>query len=250
VKGCALLDLTRISDEEWSGMTRASSLRRSFEERGFDMRASPILITPAAHCLLGGIKIDSDAKSSIGGLFAAGEVTGGIHGSNRLGGNALTDALIFGRIAGENAADLSGSSGECEVGYERTAREFLDTSTGHVAHRLFLESMDSCRRRIRERVSNSVGPIREEDTLISARVALKEALRLLEASRPRSIEDIPLWFETRNMALVGLMVVGSALRRTESRGCHYRIDYPFRNDVEWCNSIKIQRREEQMEFYL
>lgn len=246
INGGVILDLTKIPEGEWSNSDRTLSLRRSLQADGIDTAGSTFLITPAAHYCIGGLKVDSNSETSVKGLFAAGEVTGGIHGSNRIGGNALTDALVFGEIAGINASERSNISEKPKIDENHALKEF---TMGSDSSKLYVSSggeLRSFRDRIRGILSSSAGPVREGSALESAREKLVHELAVIESCHPGLGVDLPAWFETRNMVLVGLMIVCSALKRTESRGCHFRSDYPYRDDLNWRVSIEVELEEGRM----
>ncbi|UCD73495.1 MAG: FAD-binding protein [Candidatus Bathyarchaeota archaeon] len=246
IDGGIELDLTDIPESIYSSSKRTVSFMRSLRADGIDPANSTYILAPAAHYFLGGVKVDKNSETRIKGLFAAGEVAGGIHGSNRIGGNALTDALVFGEIAGKNASERSFTLAKPDIDKELALKELLsssDISKSQVSDTLELRSS---RDKIRGILSSSAGPVRERLTLEKASEELTRELTLVESSHPGFEATLPAWFETRNMILVGLMVVCSALKRTESRGCHFRRDYPFRDDLYWRVSIEVGLEEGQM----
>jgi succinate dehydrogenase/fumarate reductase flavoprotein subunit len=246
IDGGIELDLTGIPEAVWSSSKRTLSFMRSLQADGIDPANSTYIIAPAAHYFLGGVKVDLNSETTVKGLFAAGEVAGGIHGSNRIGGNALTDALVFGEIAGKNASEQSITLDKPDINKDLALKEFTatsDISKSHVSSTLELRSL---RDKIRGILSSSAGPVRERLTLEKASEVLTRELTLVESYHPGLGTTLPAWFETRNMILVGLMVVCSALKRTESRGCHFRSDYPFRDDLNWRVSIEVGFEEDQM----
>jgi succinate dehydrogenase/fumarate reductase flavoprotein subunit len=246
IDGGILLDLADIPETEWSSSERTISFRRSLLADGIDPGDSTILIAPAAHYFLGGVKVDLNSETSVEGLFAAGEVVGGIHGSNRIGGNALTDALVFGEIAGINASERSITIDKPEINKDLALEKFATASDISKSDIFSTRGLRSLRDRIRGILSSSAGPVRERLAMEKASEELANELTLVESSHPGLGAPLPAWFETRNMVLVGLMVVYSALKRTESRGCHFRSDYPFRDDLNWRVSIEVGLEEDQM----
>ena len=189
-----------------------------------------VRVSPLAHFMMGGVKIGPNAETSIKGLYACGEVAGGVHGANRLGGNALTEAAVFGSIAGEEAS-------------KRAAREKLhrvDLKKAFTLKELLGVLKEGKRdpKEVKKEVKgiswNLVGIIRSER-------GLKEALELLEEIEPPKADRgsaIMEALEAMNMLKVAKIVALSALARTESRGAHFREDFP-REDDKWARNLTI-----------
>jgi succinate dehydrogenase / fumarate reductase flavoprotein subunit len=188
-------------------------------------------VGPAQHYVMGGVEVDPDTgESCVPGLFAAGEVSGGMHGSNRLGGNSLSDLLVFGRRAGLGAAEYIGRLGsklpvadEGEIEAARAeALAPLDRANGENPYAVHAE--------VQETMSNLVGIIRTEAEI---KKALAELETLGERASAVSAEGgsayNPGWhlaLDMRNIMLMARCVASAALERQESRGGHTRDDYP------------------------
>ena len=200
-----------------------------------DITKGPMEVGPTMHYMMGGIRVDAEsAESTVPGLFAAGEAAAGLHGANRLGGNSLSDLLVFGRRAGlaavQHAKDAATSSVD-SAQIEEAERELLapfERSSG--------ESPYAVHRDLQESMQELVGIFRND-------ADLKAALAKLEALRTRadrvSIEGSrlynPGWHLARDlqsMLVISEAVARSALARTESRGAHSRIDFP-NLDAAW-----------------
>jgi len=212
--------------------------------RGIDISKTPLEVAPGSHTWLGGLKVDVDGRTPVHGLFAAGETAGGIHGGNRIGGSALSASLVYGRRAGRRAAALV-----------KEARVDLHVDEGDAipesdrAWLAGLMSRDSgpmqadVRMACRMLAHNKLGPIRDERTLKEAlaeyeRIARDDvaAMRLKAEARSSSQvrgEELESALSVRNLALLGRIVALAALRRTESRGAHFRVDFPDTDDVHW-----------------
>jgi succinate dehydrogenase / fumarate reductase, flavoprotein subunit len=225
------------------------SMYHQFKELAdVDITAAPMEVGPTCHYMMGGVRVDSDTQeSSVGGLYAAGEVGGGMHGANRLGGNSLSDLLVFGKLAGEYAAKKAketslGTINQDEV--ERQAAEaltFFGDGQGENPYAIHEE--------LRAMMQSLVGIVRTKEDLESALgkiAALRE--RAARAKVGGNIQYNPGWhlaLDLKNMLDISEAVTRAALERTESRGAHTREDFPD-TDKEWgkVNVIVRQSREE------
>jgi succinate dehydrogenase / fumarate reductase flavoprotein subunit len=194
-------------------------------------------VAPTAHYVMGGIEVDADTQASIvPGLYAAGEVSGGMHGSNRLGGNSLSDLLVFGRRAGESAASYVASLPSRPrvnvADLSAAEAEATEPFTNPGAENPYAVMKD-----LQEHMQALVGIIRKSDEL---ELALKEIDRLKERAKHVSVQGTgrsynPGWhtaLDLRAMLTVSECVARAALERKESRGGHTRDDYPA-TDPEW-----------------
>ncbi len=212
------------------------SMYHQFKELAdVDITRGPMEVGPTCHYMMGGIRVDAEtAKSSVAGLFAAGEAAAGLHGANRLGGNSLSDLLVFGRRAGLAAAEHANkvSATAIEAGQiEEAAREMLAPF-----ERKEGESPYTIHRDLQETMQNLVGIFRNKEDLIRA---LEELEKLKERAGRLSVEGSrlfnPGWHlaqDLKAMLTVSEAVTRSALAREESRGAHSRIDHP-RLDAIW-----------------
>jgi succinate dehydrogenase / fumarate reductase, flavoprotein subunit len=213
-------------------LRRLPSMYHQFKELAdVDITKEPMEVGPAQHYVMGGVEVDPDTGASIvPGLFAAGEVSGGMHGSNRLGGNSLSDLLVFGRRAGEGAVEYLNSLGErrptasdAELAAARQeALAPLERSGGENPYTIHSE--------VQQTMSDLVGIIRKEEEI-------KQALAELEKLRAQagnvSAEGGPAYnpgwhlaLDLRNIMLIADCVAQAALERQESRGGHTRDDFP------------------------
>jgi succinate dehydrogenase / fumarate reductase flavoprotein subunit len=218
-------------------LRRLPSMHHQFKELAdVDITKEPMEVGPTCHYVMGGVEVDPDtAAAAVPGLFAAGEVSGGMHGSNRLGGNSLSDLLVFGRRAGMGAADyiegLSSRPVIAEADLEDAAQEAsapLERDGGENPYSVQLELQDI--------MTDLVGLIRTEKEMEQALgelEKLKERARKVGAPGGRAYN--PGWhlaLDLRNMLLVAECVAMAALERQESRGGHTRDDYP-QMSAEW-----------------
>jgi succinate dehydrogenase / fumarate reductase flavoprotein subunit len=208
------------------------SMYHQFKELAdVDITAEPMEVGPTCHYVMGGVEVDPDTGAAkVAGLFAAGEVAGGMHGSNRLGGNSLSDLLVFGRRAGMGAAQyVTGLSGDrpalTEEALAAASEEALAPFSAEGG-----ENPYTLHQELQQTMNDLVGIIRKADEIEAALVALD---KLKARARNVTVEGHrqfnPGWhlaLDLRNMILVSECVAKAALERQESRGGHTRDDYP------------------------
>jgi succinate dehydrogenase / fumarate reductase flavoprotein subunit len=206
------------------------AMYHQFKELGdVDITKEPMEVGPTAHYTMGGIRVDPETQESkIKGLFAAGECAAGMHGSNRLGGNSLSDLLVFGKIAGDHAAKYAKSASVSRPSadqVEEAAKEALEPFNRAEGTNPFTVHED-----LKEQMQKYVGIIRIEEDL---KEGLKHIERLWDATRRCKIEGPRHynagWHESidmRNMMIVSEAMARAALHRKESRGGHARDDFP------------------------
>jgi succinate dehydrogenase / fumarate reductase flavoprotein subunit/fumarate reductase flavoprotein subunit len=211
---------------------------------GYDLARKPVPVSPTAHYMMGGAMIDIGGKTTQERLFCAGEDSGGVHGANRLGGNGIADSCVYGRLAGKAVAEyLRGPN-----------RKVPETSPGRiealVAHynepfnRSSGEGPFELRDHLQEENWNGVGVVRNEKDLsgsLEEFKAIKDACTKVSVQGARAYNMA--WHEyisLLNMLEVSQMVAQSALQRRESRGAHYRSDYPDRRDDYGLFNIYMQ----------
>jgi len=198
---------------------RFPMIYRTCLERGLDITKDNIPVAPAAHYFMGGIRTDIDGKTNVAGLYAAGECAStGVHGANRLASNSLLEGLVFGHRAAQSVKSEFGMR-SAELGARNSAltRPHL-SATEAQRYKLVIKTA----------MWNGVGIVRSKESLEAA----MKKLDLLEKHLnfvPSSAEEL----EIKNMLLVAKLITRGALDRTESRGAHYRTDYPNKDDVVW-----------------
>jgi succinate dehydrogenase / fumarate reductase flavoprotein subunit len=213
-------------------LRKLPSMYHQFKELAdVDITKEPMEVGPAQHYVMGGVEVDPDTgASSVPGLYAAGEVSGGMHGSNRLGGNSLSDLLVFGRRAGTGAAQYLDSLG----GARPVASDAQLTAARAEAiaplERVGGENPYTVHAEVQQTMSDLVGIIRREDEI---KTALAELEKLRERAAQVSAEGgaayNPGWhlaLDLRNIMLIADCVAQAALERQESRGGHTRDDFP------------------------
>jgi succinate dehydrogenase / fumarate reductase flavoprotein subunit len=220
---------------------RLPSMYHQFKElAGVDITKEPMEVGPTCHYVMGGVEVDADTgAATVPGLFAAGECSGGMHGSNRLGGNSLSDLLVFGRRAGLGAADyvraLSSrptiADGAVDAAAERALSPFEVPANGAAGENPYTLQLE-----LQQSMNDLVGIIRKADEVSEALARLdklRERFKNLHVEGQRRYN--PAWnlaIDLRNMLLVSECVAKAALQRTESRGGHTRDDHPSM-DSSW-----------------
>jgi succinate dehydrogenase / fumarate reductase flavoprotein subunit len=210
-----------------------------------DITSEPMEVGPTTHYMMGGILVDADSQmTTVPGLFAAGECAAGLHGSNRLGGNSLSDLLVFGKRAGEYAAQYAKGHGAVRLNQaeiDATAKEALAPFERGAAG----ENPFAVQSELQDIMQNLVGIVRLEGEM---RQALEKIaglrVRAAKAGITGNIEYNGGWhtaLDLDNMLLISEMIALAGLERKESRGGHFRDDFPDK-DAEWGKyNIKMTR---------
>ncbi|MFH1616707.1 MAG: L-aspartate oxidase [Planctomycetota bacterium] len=203
-----------------------SELCESFD---IDVSNELIPVRPSAHYMVGGVKVDSLARTNVDGLYACGEVSStGLHGANRLGSNSLLEGLVFGKIAGEGASVNVGRSSS-------NLKHPLIRHTIPSSDRSRLDTAD-VRNSLRALMWRNVGIIRKAKPLAEA----QEIIRFWQRYVMDKIFDSPDGWECQNMLTASLLIAHSAEMRRESRGVHYRSDYPETDDNNFRRHIELK----------
>ncbi len=237
VDGAILLDIRHLGKERI--MERLPQIMQlSIDFEGVNPIHEPIPIRPGAHYSMGGIKTDYNGRTAIEGYYSAGEsACVSVHGANRLGGNSLLDTVVFGRRAGIDIAEYLKSAAEDrkfdESAIKRDEEKFeqLKKSAGKERHGLLKSELQ-------EEMRANVGVFREENAM---KKALDKIGELKERAKNIGIDDksktfntdIVEAFEFSNILLIAEVITRGAILRKESRGAHYRTDFPERDDSNW-----------------
>ena len=226
-----------------------SMYHQFMEFANIDITKGPMEVGPTVHYVMGGVRVDADTgAATVPGLFAAGESSGGMHGANRLGGNSLSDLLVFGRRAGAGAAAYAAKA---------TAQAPLDPAQVAAAERELLAPFErssgpdpySVHRRLQDTMQSLVGIYRTEQDLkrgVEAIRQLRAETRTVRVEGSRAFN--PGWHLARdldNMLLVSEAIARCALQRKESRGAHARLDYPNLDPaLGRVNSVAVREGDE------
>jgi len=236
----------KLSNAEEHIKKKLPSMYHQFKQLAdIDITKEPMEVGPTTHYVMGGIRVDGDTQmSSVSGLFAAGEVGAGLHGANRLGGNSLSDLLVFGMRAGKYAAEFAArqSSGKIDA---QQADEIVRTALEPFNRQSGGEGPYQVEHDLQTMMQELVGIVRREEEIRRALDALKT---LRERSRNVSVtgnrEYNPGWhtaLDLQNLITVSEIVARAALERKESRGGHFRDDFPDKDPAYGKFNIVVRR---------
>lgn len=230
------LDIQVVSDGDWKADPFSASTFHILGER-YGAKKRPVRIAPMAHHVMGGVKIDSNGQTSVPGLFAAGEVTGGLHGANRMGGNALTETVVFGAQAGDAAG--------------KWALENTDPieANGVIDFESFFSDAKE-----RKSKTDAVGMLAdlqkslwENGGILRSQAGLNRVVDEVEAISEKALRLSPIEdphrvqrnLEIRFAVGTAKLILAGAQQRAESRGAHYREDYPEQDDDQWRGHLQV-----------
>jgi len=218
-----------------------------------DIITEPLKVIPAQHYMMGGIDVDLNCNTDVNGLYAAGECAClSVHGANRLGGNSLMECLVFGRISGKSASIYSQSISNFDYDianqlvlkqdskFKKTINSILNSSENlNISHilkemKIIMTSHAS--------ISRNKKSLQHAKEQLSKLQILMNDIRINNSDTYSNIE-LCSYFELHNMLDLSEIIIESSLERKESRGSHFRLDYPIRNDKEWLNHILIKKTD-------
>lgn len=246
--GGAYLDFTDIPMEEIAAAF--PGVVDKLLAQGIDLSRQAVEVAPMAHYTIGGVRVDDTMATSVPGLWAAGEAVGGAHGANRLSGNAITEAFVFGARAGTSAAQAPRSTPADDA----VAREAMRAAIAAVESRRGRSGAGDTTPRLRKRLQrimwDHVGPFRSAAGLQAGREALA-ALAAEHADAPVGDAgpfnlELVEWVEMRHMLRVAEAMVHAAEVRTESRGAHQRLDFP-ESDPALTANLLMRRADSGLE---
>ncbi len=209
-----------------------------FKEEGIDIRKQLMEVYPSMHHMMGGINISEWGNTSVDGLFAAGEVTRNIHGANRLGGNSIAEGQVFGRRVGIAAAKESSEKEQMSILDSEIKKEearinsFLKKTKGSDVH-VVLNKLQTL-------MWHNVGLIRDEKKLKIAEQEIKKIQKEAANVVAKNKKELQMCLELQEMVITAQAIIISAIKRKESRGAHYRSDYPTM-DPAWEKNIEIYK---------
>lgn len=209
---------------------------------GFDLVGGDVEVVPTAHYMMGGVVFGQDCSTAIQGLFAAGEDTGGVHGANRLGGNGVANSTVFGGLAGDAIAKYAPTAGA----HADPNLETIDAALAQCRAPFAKKpgSLEEIREKLYELMWEDAGIIRDAASLKRADAGLDGLESELDAT---GVDSANLaynltwhdWMNMKNLMLVSRAVIAAALAREDSRGAHFRADFPDARDVENSRFTKV-----------
>lgn len=228
------LDSTHLEKEMLQ--KRFPNITRICEENGIDISKDFIPVSPAAHYSMGGVKASIEGKTSINGLYAIGEVAStGLHGANRLASNSLLECVV---CAFELANYLSFTNLTPPKQIDETIKNILDKYSKDFDYVEY--DIDSLKAELQEIMWNYVGILRDESSL---KIADEKLQKLKSKFNPQRCSD--KWeYEFKNMLTVAQLIINSALKRKESRGAHFRLDYQMTNEIAEHNCVLKGKKEQ------
>ena len=237
IEGNVILDFTTVPEGKTKVLQRGGLVNK-------EGKPEQIAVAPTTHFFMGGIRINESSETGIDGLYAAGEVCGGLHGANRLGGNAISETLTFGTIAGNQVASSATKMENIPVPHSEIKAEVERLK--ELASGTRRENLDELQQVLTQTMWDKVGVIKDRQNLEDAR---KEILVIREQLAAVSLTDhhqLPQAIKLANMLTVSEMVCRAALMRTESRGAHYRTDYSEEDNQRWLKTIEISCQNRKM----
>ena len=232
VDGGVYVDCTAVPEATLE--QKYGPLTRDLRSQGVDPSRDWLKVAPTVHFFMGGADVDTRGYTGVPGLFAAGEAVGGVHGANRLSGNALTEIVVFGAMAGEAAAEHGRQ--------RRVLPDLLD--------RLALpeggareESLETPKAKLRSAMWEGCSTVRSEESLRATLEVVQECAQVVEDQRATSASESAQREELRLMCLASEAIVRSALAREESRGAHFREDFPSIQESGWVATMCGWRAE-------
>jgi succinate dehydrogenase/fumarate reductase flavoprotein subunit len=248
------LDVTHLSKAKI--LERLPTMYDQFKRiAGVDISKEKMEVAPTAHYSMGGVKVDLKCQTNIKGLFAVGEVAGQVHGANRLGGNSLLGTVVFGKIAGREAATkvaretkrtITGKSSSSSIlGITYNEDKRLVPTLFAVKQPLRIHSQ------IQQLMQENAGIIREASKLRKGIKKISELEKTFYSKNNvlksiKKYENVVSTWEVKSALVVCEAVLRSALMRQESRGAHYRSDFPNRDDIKWKVNIYCRKSGREM----
>ncbi len=241
----------------YMGHLDGDEVRRKFKgmvERcadcGFDLVSERVEVVPTAHYMMGGVEFTADCKTALPGLFAAGEDTGGVHGANRLGGNGVANSTVFGAVAGDSLGVWVPREGE----FLDPDEAVLSAGVAECLKPLGQKpgDMEGVREKLNTIMWEDVGIVRDAGSLGRAKEALsvlEDELDAIGVASPNPAYNLTWhdWMNLKNLILVSRSITAAALAREDSRGAHWRADFPEPSPLDQSAFTRVVLRNGQME---
>jgi fumarate reductase flavoprotein subunit len=214
---------------------------------GFDLAGGLVEVVPTGHYMMGGVEFNPDCSTALTGLFAAGEDTGGVHGANRLGGNGVANSTVFGGVAGDSMAAWVKKEGAFREPDEAAVASAIDRAELPLRLKSSAANLEEMRERLYDLMWEKVGIVRDEAGLQEAANALTTlAARLDEFALAGTDRRFNLtwhdWLNLGSLVEVSKIICACALARRNSRGAHFRSDFPAPGDLSESGYVRAQRK--------
>ncbi|HKX97447.1 MAG TPA: FAD-binding protein [Candidatus Nitrosocosmicus sp.] len=252
------LDITHLPLKKI--LDRLPTMYKQFKDiAGVDISKEKMEVGPTAHYSMGGLSVDINCKTKVEGLFAAGEVISQIHGANRLGGNSLLDTLVFGKIAGKEASIFAKQSQPPQEDSPLESKVEVEVQKFEKDLFVVLDEPLSFRKEIQDLMDQVAGIVRNATNLqkgLEKILTLKDRfysqIRILsknELYNDNHIKNLIITLEVRSSLVVCEAIIRSAFMREESRGAHFRSDFPTINNDAWHVNIHCTKEDGKMTLY-
>ncbi len=248
-RGAVFLDITHRGSNYI--MEKLPSMYQQYKDfANVDITKEKMEVAPTAHYTMGGIRTNENCETSIAGLFVAGEAAAGVHGANRLGGNSLADILVFGKHAGASAAAYTKKQEYTKISEKEIENEMKRIEAPFKENG---ENSAKTKERIQEIMWKNVGIARNKKDLQDALNEISK-MKKIKLSVKGSLQYNQSWLETMcipGMLIICEAIIKSALAREESRGAHFRDDFPQQDDKNWlknivCKNVKGEIKTEKI----
>ena len=236
------LDISHLSPEEIE--LRLPTMLEQFLMFGVDIRKQPMEVAPTAHHIMGGLRIDTNCRTTVPGLFACGEVAGGVHGANRLGGNALAETQVFGRRAGLSAGNEPVQEKKLADAISKPVIQDLEAFSQGTTPPHIIKTQ------LQEAMWKGAGIFRDRSGLEQTLTGIESLTRIpMLATVPEEVAECCI---VKNMLITARLIVTAALTREESRGAHVRTDItqnwdntssPFMHTRISLRGVSIEQKE-------
>jgi fumarate reductase (CoM/CoB) subunit A len=240
VGGGVVLDLSDMDDQTF--LVANSRIATIITSKGLKLQEMEMIVTPEVHFFMGGVRFGLHGDTNLPGLYVAGEVGGGVHGANRLNGNAVTETQVFGARAGEAARLFASEADRLPLQAEVLDNWRARLSAPATPKRQI--DLGALHDELRDVMWQCCGIVRDAERLGRGLDWVRQNRAAIEAEPARGLEELEVWAVVRNMVTVAEMVLVSALARTESRGAHYRDDHP-ETQAEWLASVILEKGNEE-----
>ncbi len=238
IEGGVALDISGMPPDKFLELN--PKIARYFKNRGIEAATAGILVAPEAHYFMGGLEIDEHGRTTLPRLYAVGEVSGGIHGGNRIDSNALPETQVFGHRAGVHAAGLARGKRGPELP-DATLREWAARVRGLEPAGDTNADFADLRRELQRAAWAGLGIIRNAAGMLGGLEAFARLWKGSDRIPIRTAQDVEAAFELDSLITTAELCCRAALHREESRGAHYREDFPNQDDARWLRTILLER---------